>query len=57
MCSSDLFNRPGQVYNATDTKSILTNDEKVVQAIAELKAEMRAVVVTVGVAVALNFWR
>jgi hypothetical protein len=40
------FNRPGQVYNANDTKSMLGDDEKIVAAIAELKAEMRAVVVT-----------
>jgi hypothetical protein len=40
------FNRPGQVYNDNDTKSMLGDDEKIVAAIAELKAEMRAVVVT-----------
>jgi hypothetical protein len=41
------FNRPGQVYTANETKGILNgNEEKIVAAIAELKAEMRALVVT-----------
>jgi tape measure domain-containing protein len=40
------FNRPGQVYNANDTRSMLADDQKIVAAIAELKAEMRAVVIT-----------
>jgi tape measure domain-containing protein len=40
------FNRPGQVINANDTRSMLADDQKIVAAIAELKAEMRAVVVT-----------
>jgi hypothetical protein len=40
------FNRPGQVYTASETKAMLGNDGKVVAAIAELKAEMRAVVTT-----------
>jgi hypothetical protein len=40
------FNRPGQVINANDTRAMLADDQKIVAAIAELKAEMRAVVVT-----------
>ena len=42
------FSRPAQVMTADETRDALRggNDGKIVQAIAELKAEMRAVVVT-----------
>jgi hypothetical protein len=40
------FNRPGQVINANDTKSMLGDDEKIVAAIARLELQMQAVVVT-----------
>lgn len=43
------FTRPGMVYTAERTQGMLSggnNETRVVQAIAELKAEMRAVVVT-----------
>ena len=42
------FTRPGMVYTAEQTQGMLSggDDQKIVAAIAELKAEMRAVVVT-----------